>query len=61
MAGGVEDVVQGPQAGHQLRVDPELVQEVELFVDDSVARRHKQSQGEVEGLQGNTTLVPHFV
>ena len=53
MAGGVEDVVQGPQARHQLGVDPELVQEVELLVDDSVARRHKQGQGEIERLQGN--------
>ena len=61
VAGGVEDVVQGPQAAHQLSVDPELVQQVELLVDDSVARRHKQSQGEVEGLQGNIRLVPHLL
>ena len=50
VAGGVEDVVQGPQAGHQLSVDPELVEGAQLLVDHGVAHRDKQGQGEVERL-----------
>ena len=50
MAGSVEDVVQGPQAAHQLGVDPELVEGAQLLVDHGVAHRDKQGQGEVERL-----------
>ena len=50
VAGGVEDVVQGAQAGHQLSVDPELVEQVQLLVDDSVAGRDEQGQRKVEWL-----------
>ena len=70
VAGRVEDVVQGAEAGHQLRVDPELgrcgsggagqhhpylVQQVQLLVHHGVARRHHQRQGQIEGLPSGTT------
>ena len=60
VTGSVEDEVQGPKAGHQLSVDPELVKQVQLLVDHRMAGRHKQRQGEVEGLQGNKGLVQHL-
>ena len=50
VAGGVEDVVQGAQAGHQLGVDPELVEGAQLLVDHSVAHWNQQRQGEVKWL-----------
>ena len=46
----VEDVVQGSQGPHQLRVDPELVEQVQLLVDDGVAGRDEQGQRKVEWL-----------
>ena len=70
VAGRVEEVVQGAEAGHQLRVDPELgragsgeagqhhphlVQQVQLLVHHGVAGRHHQRQGQVEGLPSGTT------
>ena len=51
---------QGAEAGHKLGVDPELVKQVQLLVDHSVAGRNKQRQGEVEGLQDNKGLVQHL-
>ena len=51
VAGGVEDVVQGPQAGHQLGVDPELVEGAQLLVDNSMTHRDQQGKGEVKWLQ----------
>ena len=51
VAGCVEDIVQWPQGGHQLGVDPELVEQVELLVDHGVTRRHKKGQGQVERLE----------
>ena len=56
MAGGVEDVVQGAQAGHQLGVDPELVEEVQLLVDQRLAGWDEQSQGKIERLEISTIL-----
>ena len=50
VAGGVEDVVQGAQAGHQLSVDPELVEGAQLLVDHGVAHWDQQRQGEVKWL-----------
>ena len=50
VAGGVEDVVQGAQAGHQLGVDPELVEGAQLLVDHGVAHWDQQRQGEVKWL-----------
>ena len=61
VAGGVEDVVQGAQTGHQLGVDPELIEQVELLVDNSVAGRHKQGKGKVKGLQGKRSLTQHLL
>ena len=46
----VEDVVQGSQGPHQLRVDPELVEQVQLLVDDGVAGWDEQGQRKVEWL-----------
>ena len=46
----VEDVVQGSQGPHQLRVDPELVEQVQLLVDHSVAGWDEQGQRKVEWL-----------
>ena len=37
MTGRVEDEVQGPKSPHELGVDPELVEQVQLLVDDSMA------------------------
>ena len=54
MTGRVQDIVQGPEAAHQLSVDPELVQQVQLLVDHSVAGRDEQGQGHVEWL--NTSV-----
>ena len=51
VAGGVEDVVQGAQTGHQLSVDPELVEGAQLLVDNSVTHRNQQGQGEIKWLQ----------
>ena len=56
VAGGVEDVVQGAQAGHQLGVDPELVEEVQLLVDQRLAGWDEQSQGKIERLEISTIL-----
>ena len=46
VAGGVEDVVQGAQAGHKLGVDPELVEEVELRVHLVMIFFHLIERGE---------------
>ena len=51
VTGSVEDEVQGPKAGHQLSVDPELVEGTQLLVDYSMTHRDKEGQGEVERLQ----------
>ena len=56
VAGGVEDVVQGAQAGHQLGVDPELVEGAQLLVDHGVAHWDQQRQGEVKWLQNEANL-----
>ena len=37
MTGSVQDQLQRAQVGHQLGVDPELVEQVQLLVDDGVA------------------------
>ena len=51
VAGSVEDEVQGPKAGHQLSVDPELVKSAQLLVDHGVTHWDKKCQGEVERLK----------
>ena len=57
VAGSVEDEVQGPKAGHQLSVDPELVEGAQLLVDDSMTHRDKKGQGEVERLHKSLLLL----
>ena len=51
VAGCVKDEVQGPKAGHQLGVDPELVEGAQLLVDHGVAHGDKKGQGEIKRLQ----------
>ena len=51
VAGCVEDEVQGPEAGHKLGVDAELVEGAQLLVDHGVTHRDKEGQGEIERLQ----------
>ena len=57
VAGSVEDEVQGPKAGHQLCVDPELVKSAQLLVDHSMTHRDKKGQGEVERLHKSLLLL----
>ena len=57
VAGCVEDEGQGPKAGHQLSVDPELVKGAQLLVDHSMAHRDKKGQGEVERLHKSLLLL----
>ena len=59
VAGCVEDEAQGPKAGHQLCVDPELVESAQLLVDHSMTHRDKEGQGEVERLQ--TYIIQIYV
>ena len=56
VAGCVEDIVQWPQGGHQLGVDPELVEQVQLLVDQRLAGWDEESQGEIERLEISTIL-----
>ena len=51
MTGSVKDQLQGAQVGHQLGVDPELVEEVQLLVDQRLAGWDEESQGEIERLE----------
>ena len=51
VTGGVEDQLQRPEVGHQLGVDPELVEQVQLFVNQCLAGRYEESQGQVERLE----------
>ena len=53
----VEDIVQGSQGPHQLRVDPELVQQVQLLVDHGVAGWDEQGQRKVEWLDENRSWL----
>ena len=52
VGGSVEHQLQGPEPAHHLRVDPELVEQVELLVDQVGRRRHHQRQRQVEELGG---------
>ena len=51
VTGGVQYQLQRAQVGHQLSVDPELVQQVQLLVDHSMAGRDEEGQGNIEWLQ----------
>ena len=51
VTGGVEDQLQRPEVGHQLGVDPELVEQVQLFVNQRLAGRYEESQRQVERLE----------
>ena len=52
VGGSVEHQLQGPEPVHHLRVDPELVEQVELCVDQVGRRRHHQCHRQVEELEG---------
>ena len=52
VGGSIEHQLQGPEPVHHLRVDPELVEQVELLVDQVGRRRHHQCQRQVEELEG---------
>ena len=43
VAGRVEHELQGPEVGHQLRVYPELVEQIQLLVDEGLAGWDEQS------------------
>ena len=54
MTGSVEDELQRPEVGHQLGVDPELVEQVQLLVDHRLAGWDEESQGQIERLEIST-------
>ena len=56
MTGSVQDQLQRAQVGHQLGVDPELVEQVQLLVDQRLAGWDEESQGEIERLEISTIL-----
>ena len=56
MTGSVEDQLQRAQVGHQIGVDPELVEQVQLLVDHRLAGRDEESQGKIERLEISTIL-----
>ena len=56
VTGRVEDEVQGPESPQKLRVDPELVEQVQLLMDHRLAGGDKESQGEIERLEISTIL-----
>ena len=51
VTGGVQYQLQRAQVGHQLSVDPELVEQVQLLVDQRLAGWDEESQGEIERLE----------
>ena len=53
MLRSVEHPFQWPKGCDHFCVNPELVQEVELAVDEHVGGRQEQGQGVVEGLESN--------
>ena len=57
--GRVEEEAEGPEVAHQLRVDQELVEEVELGVDQHVGGGHGQRQGEVEPVRHPAQTLQH--
>ena len=50
MLGRVEEPLEGPEIIDDRRVDPELVDQVELVMSDEVRRRDEQGQRQVEHL-----------
>ena len=59
MTGCVEDEVQGPESPHELGVDPELVEQVQLLVDQRLAGGDEEGQGKVERLVISTSEFFH--
>ena len=56
MTGSVEDELQRAEVGDELGVDPELVEQVQLLVDQRLAGGDEEGQGEVERLEISTIL-----
>ena len=50
MTGRVEDILKRSNAFHNLGVDPELVEKIELFVNDGVAGRDEECHWKIERL-----------
>ena len=61
VASSVEDILQWSNALHNLCVDPELVEKVQLLVHNSVAGGNEEGHGEVERLynQRKITQAPN--
>ena len=57
VTGGVEYQLQRAEVGHQLSVDPELVEQVQLLVDQRLAGGDEEGQGEVERLEISTINI----
>ena len=57
--GSVEDVSQYSQVSHQLSVNEELVDEVELWVDDHLRGGNEESQGKIEPVSDPAKTLQH--
>ena len=53
MTNSVEDILQWSNTFHNLCVDPELIEKIELLVNNSVAGRDEERHGQVERLGMN--------
>ena len=51
VTGSVEDILKWSDTFHNLSVDPELVQQIELFVNNSMAWRDEEGHRKIERLQ----------
>ena len=56
VTGCVEDILQWSNASHNLCVDPELVEKIELLVNNSVGGGDEERHGKVERLGMNTLI-----
>ena len=57
--GSVEDVPQYSQVSHQLSVNEELVDEVELWVDDHLRGGNEESQRKIEPVSDPAQTLQH--
>ena len=56
MAGGVEDELERSEIRDNLGVDPVLIEEVQLRVDDEVAGRDEERDGKVHNLNSGVIV-----
>ena len=59
--GCVQDLAQNSKVPEELRVDEELVDEVELGVDQHLGGGHRQSQGEVKPVSHPAQALQHWL